>query len=441
MLNALDKGRQTLDFLLEDFSADCINVPRREQALLRALVFGVLRWRGRLDYIISHFSKTPFDKIDPIVLNILRLALFQIICLDRIPDSAAVNTAVELAKASGAPWVVGYVNAILRRAARDYQKVSWPDVEQAPVESLTVEKSFPEWIIRRWLHRYGPANTTNLCDSVNTIAPITIRTNTLRIARARLMEKLAEEAGQLQQTTYAPDGITIVDPAKSIPEFETFISGCFQVQDEAAQLVSLLLDPRPGETVLDACAGLGGKTGHIAQLMNNAGRVVALDVNAKKLQRLEVEMQRLGITIVSTRCYDIEAEFSRKQFAEFDRVLLDAPCSGLGVMRRNPDIKWRASKRNLSKYKTRQIRLLDNIAHLVKPSGILVYAVCSAEPEENEMVIEQFLKKHPEFVINRELGQLPDKLRIIAGSPGVFKTYPMLSQMDGFFAIRFQKNR
>jgi 16S rRNA (cytosine967-C5)-methyltransferase len=439
ILNVLDKGQQTLDFLLEDVSFRHEDAPQREQALLRALVFGVLRWRGRLDYIVSHFSKTAFDKIDPIILNVLRLALFQIICLDRIPDSAAVNTAVELAKASSAPWVAGFVNALLRRAAREYQKVPWPDIEKAPVAGLAVEKSFPEWIIRRWLHRYGPTNTTNLCDSVNTIAPITVRTNTLRTSPVRLMENLAEEAGQVQQTIYAPDGIMIVDPAKSIPELTAFKSGCFQVQDEAAQLVSLLLAPLPGERVLDACAGLGGKTGHIAQLMNNAGSVVALDVNAKKLQRLEIEMQRLGITIVSTHRCDIEAKSSPDQFGGFDRVLLDAPCSGLGVMRRNPDIKWRAAKRNLLKYKTRQIRLLDNISRLVKPSGILVYAVCSAEPEENEMVIEQFLKKNPEFVINKDLGQMPDKLRTAAESPGVFKTYPMLSQMDGFFAIRLKK--
>lgn len=439
MLNALDKGPQTLDFLLDDFSTDNTDAPQREQSLLRALVFGVLRWRGRLDYIISHFSKTRFDKIDPVVLNVLRLALFQIIYLDRIPESAAVNTAVELAKATGAPWVVGYVNALLRKAAREYRSVSWPDVEQTPIKGLAVEKSFPEWIIRRWLHRYGPANTANLCDSVNSIAPITVRTNTLRISPERLLEKLAAEAGQVQKTPYAPDGIMIVDPASSIPEFEAFKSGCFQVQDEAAQLVSLLLDPRPDQTVLDACAGLGGKTGHIAQLMKNSGKVVALDVNAKKLQRLESEMQRLGITIVSSHRHNIEEGISRGQFTGFDRVLLDAPCSGLGVMRRNPDIKWCTSKRNLVKFETRQIRLLENISHLVKPSGILVYAVCSPEPEENEMVIEGFLKKHPEFDINKGFGQLPDKLCTMADSPGVFKTYPLLSQMDGFFAIRLQK--
>jgi 16S rRNA (cytosine967-C5)-methyltransferase len=148
----------------------------------------------------------------------------------------------------------------------------------------------------------------------------------------------------------------------------------------------------------------------------------------------------LGITIVSSHCFNIETGVSPEQFSEFDRVLLDAPCSGLGVMRRNPDIKWQTSKRNLSKYKSRQIRLLENISHLVKPSGILVYAVCSPEPEENEMVIMEFLKRHPEFVINKGFGQLPDKLCTTADSPGVLKTYPLLNQMDGFFAIRLQKN-
>ena len=440
MLNALDKGQRTLDALLWDVSADNSNVPRRELALLRALVFGVLRWRGRLDQIISQFSTTRFDKINPIVLNLLRLALFQIIYLDRIPNSAAVNTAVDMAKANAAPWVAGYVNALLRRAARDYQQVSVPDAGQNPVVSLGVEKSFPEWIIRKWLHRYGQADTASLCDSINSIAPTTVRANTLRISRDLLLEKLSAEAGQVQATEFAPDGITLVDPDVSIPEFGAFKSGFFQVQDEAAQLVSLLLDPQSGEAVLDACAGLGGKTGHIAQLMNNAGNIVALDISEKKLQRLEAEMQRLGITIVSGRCFNLEKAPPSEQFTVFDRVLLDAPCTGLGVMRRNPDIKWRTSKKNFSKYRRRQIRLLDNTAGLVKPSGIFVYAVCSPEPEENEMVVEEFLKKHPEFVIDKRFGKLPDKICTMAPMPGVFKTYPLLSRMDGFFAVRLQKN-
>jgi len=438
-LNTLDKGQRTLDSILQDYFADDVATSKRDRGLLQALVYGVLRWKGRLDFIICHFSSTRFDRIDPKVLNILRLALFQIIYLDRIPNSAAVNTAVEMTKASGAPWVVGYVNALLRKTSRQYQEVSFPDTAKNMIAAMAAAKSFPEWIIYRWLNRYGLKNTAVLCDAVNTIPPVTVRTNTLKTSPQELIKVLAKEAEQIKQTPYSPDGITFVNPATSIPELSAFKAGWFQVQDEAAQLVSLFLNPRPGETVLDACAGLGGKTGHIAQLMKNEGAVVAIDLNEKKLLRLESEMQRLGISIVSTLCHNLEHSFHQPQPTGFDRILLDAPCSGLGVMRRNPDIKWQTSKRNLTKYKTRQLCLLDNLAHRIKPGGILVYAVCSPEPEENEEVINEFLKKHNEFVIDRHSGNLPEKMRSVTASEGFFKTFPNLSQMDGFFSVRLQR--
>ena len=439
ILNTLDKGHHTLDSILEDYSATVALGSRQDRALFQALVYGVLRWRGRLDYMISHFSSTRFNKINPNVLNILRLALFQIIYLDLVPVSAAVNTAVDLAKASGAPWVVGYVNALLRKAARQYQNVSLPDLKQNAVAAITVQKSFPAWIIRKWVNRYGSDNTALLCDSLNIIPPITVRSNTLKASRGQLVEALNSEADQIEPTFYAPDGITFINPATSIPELSAFKAGWFQVQDEAAQLVSLLLNPQPGDTVLDACAGLGGKTGHIAQLMKNDGDLVALDVSESKLLRLKTDMQRLGISIVSVLIHNLERKLLRDLLPGFDRILLDAPCSGLGVMRRNPDIKWRSSKRNLTKYKTRQLRLLENLCHLVKPSGILVYAVCSPEPEENEAVVNEFLENHDEFVISKRFGQLPDALCAMADVPGVFKTFPHLKQMDGFYAVRLQR--
>jgi 16S rRNA (cytosine967-C5)-methyltransferase len=218
-----------------------------------------------------------------------------------------------------------------------------------------------------------------------------------------------------------------------------FKAGWFQVQDEAAQLVSILLDPQPGEAVLDACAGLGGKTGHIAQLMKNKGVLIALDVNESKLLRLKTDMRRLGISILATLGLNLEQQWPRNQPQSFDRVLLDAPCSGLGVLRRNPDIKWRSSKKNLKKFYARQLRLMEKASRLVKPCGILVYAVCSPEPEENEMVINDFLKNHHEFVISKEFGGLPENLRSIAGEPGVLKTFPHLRQMDGFYSVRLQR--
>jgi len=439
ILNTLDKGQQTLDLILEkNFNAVSAG-SRQDRALYQALVYGVLRWRGRLDYVISHFSTTRFNKIDPKVLNILRLALFQIMYLDRVPDSAAVNTAVDLAKASGAPWVTGYVNALLRKAARKYQGISYADQQQTSIATMAIQKSFPEWLIRKWVNRYGSKDTAALCDSLNSIPPLTARANTLKASRDQLIEALDQEAECLQPTRFAPDGITFVNPAASIPELSAFKQGWFQVQDEAAQLVSLLLDPQPGETVLDACAGLGGKTGHIAQLMRNNGVLVAIDNSDSKLARLKNEMRRLGVAIVSAVHHNLEQTLPRDRLPGFHRILLDAPCSGLGVIRRNPDIKWRASKRNLTRYKIRQLGLLNNVCRWLKPSGILVYAVCSPEPEENEEVLNEFLNNHEDFDISKVFGQLPDTVDADAVEPGVFRSFPHLMQMDGFYAVRLQR--
>ena len=435
-LNTLDQGRDTLDNIMEAAFADDAGVSKRDRAFIQALVFGVLRWRGRLDFIIRHFSSTRFDKIDPTVLNILRMALFQIIYLDRVPQSAAVNTAVQLAKTSVAPWVVGFVNAVLRKAARNYQALALPAVEKNAITATATAKSFPEWIIRRWAKRYGLDATTALCDALNTIPAITVRTNRLKTSPLDLVKSLAGEAEQIKPTLCSPDGINFVSPVTSIPGLSAFKPGWFQVQDEAAQLVALLLNPQPGETVLDACAGLGGKTGHIAQLMKNEGSIVALDINAAKLVRLESEMQRLGISIVKTFRQDLEINNLQPKLNQFDRILLDAPCSGLGVMRRNPDIKWRTLKKNLAIYNGRQLALLHNSSLLVKPSGILVYAVCSPEPEENEDVVNEFLKKHAEFVIDKEVEGLPAKMLSIQAANGWFKTFPHFSYMDGFSFIR-----
>lgn len=439
ILNRLEAGHLTLDAVMEDALAEMTATPRRERALLQALVYGVLRWKARLDYIISRFSRTRLDKIDPRVLNILRLGLFQIIYLDRIPDSAAVNTAVNLARTAGAPWAAGFVNALLRKAARQHQAVVFPDLKADPVAALAAGGSFPPWLIKKWLQRYGLEKTRRLCEAVNAIAPIAVRTNRLKTTPLELMQSLAAEARQVKQTLFYPDGITFEHPAVPIAQLQAFKAGWFQVQDEAAQLISLLLDPQPGETVLDACAGLGGKTGHIAQLMENKGTLIALDLDADKLKRLESEMQRLAVAIVATRACDLEASPVQLEPNTFDRVLLDAPCSGLGVMRRHPDIKWRANRKNLAPFQRRQLKLLQNVCRLVKPGGILVYAVCSPEPEENEGVINAFLKKNTEFDIDNDYGKLPERICARAVSAGCLQTYPDFNQMDGFFAVRLKR--
>ncbi|UCF94093.1 MAG: 16S rRNA (cytosine(967)-C(5))-methyltransferase RsmB [Desulfobacterales bacterium] len=439
ILNALETGRQTLDHLLEEACSANVRFAQRDRALLNALVYGVLRWRGRLDFIIAKFSQTPPRKIDSQVLNILRLGLFQIIYLDRVPDSAAVNTSVELTKSMAAPWVSGFVNALLRRAARDHRRVAFPKSDDDPVTALAAGKSFPPWLVERWLKRFTPAQVGSFCDALNTIPPTTLRTNTLRTSRAKLLQALAGEVATIEPTAFAPDGLCCYQPKTPVPKLKGFADGWFQVQDEAAQLVSLFFNPQPGDTVLDACAGLGGKTGHIAQLMQDRGTITALDHNSQKLRQLRLEMQRLGLSSVSTCPHDLDNPWGQPPAPRFDGILLDAPCSGLGTMRRNPDVKWASGKQNLRRYQTRQLKFLDRLAPLAKPSGIMVYAVCSTEPEETHEVVQAFLKKRPEFAIDTSLGELPPKALTAVDAQGYFRTFPFLNTMDGFFAVRLRR--
>lgn len=441
ILNVLDKGHPTLDRLLDDVLFQHTHISRKDRAFIQALVFGVLRWKKRLDWVIAYFSKTPFDKIDTKVLNILRLGLFQIIYLNKIPVSAAVNTSVEMAKSVSAPYVVRYVNGLLRNAVRDYQKVPFPDIDSDTVTALATQKSFPEWLIERWLVRFGLEETERLCNAINTIPPITVRCNSLLTDRSNLMTVLENDCKRVRSTDFSPEGVFFIHPKNPIPAITAFKSGLFQVQDEAAQLVTFILNPKPGEIVLDACAGLGGKTGHIAQMMKNHGRVIALDKDEKKFIKLNSEMHRLGISIVKTCTHDLTYPLHRENFPKFDRILLDAPCSGLGVLRRNPDTKWRSSKQIFSGLRKKQSLFLGRLSQFVKPRGILVYVVCSMEPEENESVIKEFLNKHTEFAIEKNPAGLPDKARSLVTENGYFKTFPHIHNMDGFFSVCLKRKK
>ena len=438
VLNRLDSGNKTLDRLLDDYFAGKDILPKRERALFYALLYGVLRWRGRLDWIISHFSRTPVDKIDPKVLNLLRLGLFQITNLDKVPPSAAVNTSVEMAKSVAAPWVVGFVNANLRKMAREHKNVPFPEIDSRPLPALAAIKSFPEWLIKRWLKRFGVNETVALCDAINMIPPITLRTNTLKSDRQGLVDALVNDAEEIRKTDHAPDGVCLRHPQKPIAEMLSFQQGWFHVQDEAAQLVVSLVDPQPGERILDACAGFGGKTGHLAQLMKNRGEIIALDDDDCKLQQTGSEMSRLGVTIVKTLNHDLSGILTRARVGMFDRVLVDAPCSGLGVIRRNPDSKWSSSEEELKRMGARQVQFLEKLEGLVKPAGVLAYSVCSTEPEENEDVIKAFLNNHENFVIDDEPGGLPCEARGCLDR-GYFKTFPHRNSMDGFFSVRLRR--
>ncbi len=439
ILNLLDREHHTLDHEIERAFDQNRSFSRRDRAFIHALVYGVLRWRAHIDWIVDHFSKTRFDKIDPRVLNVLRLGLIQILFLDKIPTSAAVDTSVQLTKSFAAPWVAGFVNAVLRKSATEYERIDFPDPQKQPLLTLAVKKSFPEWLIRRWVNRFGARETIALCDAINKIPPITIRTNTLTATRAQLIQSLQHQAHEILPTPYAPEGITLTGPSVPIQELDAFVKGWFQVQDEASQMVTSLLGPQPGETVLDACAGLGGKTGHMAQLMQNRGCIVAMDRDGAKLIKLSREMQRLGSMIVQTRIHDLNHALSPDLIDFFDRILLDAPCSGLGVLRRNPDIKWKRKEADLAACQKKQVAFLDSLANSVKPGGVVVFAVCSMEPEETDHVVTEFLKRHSSFIMDRDAADFGPQTNPVIDEKGYLRTYPHLNNTDGFFAVSLKR--
>jgi len=439
VLNLLETSNLTLDSLLSQAFEQRPKLIQPDRALANELVFGVLRWRGRLDWVVRHLSNTPIHKIDPSVLNTLRLGLYQILFLSRIPVSAAVNDSVELAKEKAPLWVVRFVNAVLRTAADRAKNLPLPDERDDPVAAISVRESHPPWMVRRWLDRLGMEETTKLCRANNQIPPVTVRTNTLQISRERLRSSLMAHVREMNPTRFAPEGLALRGLEQPFAEMPPFCHGWFQVQDEAAQLIAHLLDPKPGETILDACAGFGGKTGHTAQLMNNSGAIKAMDQHAWKLRSLETSMKRLGISTVTTWHHDLTSPVPEDLEGVFNRILLDAPCSGLGVIRRNPDTKWKKQKEDLTRFHDRQLGFLACLAPLVKRGGWLVYCVCSLEPEEGDGVVEDFLKSHGDFAICRSPSRLPEMDNHFFDGSGMFRTVPQEHSMDGFFAVRLQR--
>ena len=435
VLLGCQKKHTTLDQSLAHAEKALAALSQKDRNLTHALVFGTLRNRARLDHIIQTFSKIPLEKMDAKVIHILRLGLFQLFFMDRIPDFAAINTSVELTKKRAGKRAAGFVNAVLRSALRGGMP-PLPSMEKNPASHMALAHSMPSWLVERWLTAYGPKKTQTLCRHINEIPPVTLRVNTLKTYVTDLMEKLSRAGHGPTPARHAPHALHLHNPG-AIDQLPGYREGEFQIQDEAAQLTGLLLDPQPGETILDACAGLGGKTCHLAQLMDNQGQITAMDLDSKKLANLREEAQRLGITMVSTRTYDLKGATIKDFPHFFDRVLLDAPCSGLGVMRRNPDTKGRRRLGDVQRLAGQQKKLLNAAANLVRPGGLLVFAVCSCEPEENLEAIQAFLKKRKDFVLDTEFSLPPFQELPMDGH--LLRTYPEAAHMDGFFAARLKR--
>ncbi len=410
----------------------------RERALLTELVYGVVRWQGRLDWHIDQLSRVKPDRIAPPVRILLRLALYQILFLDRIPAHAAVNEAVKIARATQPPFLTGFVNGILREAIRVGEDWKWPSMTENPAEYLAVTTSHPLWVAQRSIHELGFEEATRFLSTNNEVAPLVFRVNTMKTTAEQMAAKLRDIGIPGGPSPFLPDSIRVTGPRMDPFRLPGFRAGWFQVQDEASQLVSHILAPRPGERILDLCAGFGVKTTHVGILMGNEGEIVALDEAAWKLEELRENACRQGIDIIRVHPGDA-LQIQPARLGTFDRILLDAPCSGFGTLRRNPDIRWRRHVKDPYRFSLLQQKLLRHAALFVKEGGILVYATCTTFAEENEAVATQFLRTHPGWMPVPVEDSLPEECHSLCEN-GCFRSWPHRHAIDGFFAAKFQRN-
>jgi 16S rRNA (cytosine967-C5)-methyltransferase len=389
--------------------------------------------------VIRHFSKIPFEKIEIKTLQILRLGLYQILFLSKTPASAAVNEAVELAKGLRGKGGAGFVNAILRSTIRQKNEIAYPEINEDAALHLSVLQSHPLWLVRRWVREMGVEETLRVCMFNNRISSLTLRNNRLRIDRKDLIEKLRDKQFKPVATTYSEEGIVLKDPPPT-SELPFMKEGLYIIQDEASQLVTSILDPKPAEQILDACAAPGGKTTHMAQKMENRGEIDALDLSKGKLDPIEESCQRLGIRIIRTIKGNAAKPLPIPLGMKYDRILADVPCSGFGTLRRNPDLKWRRGEKDIERLRELQFSILGNVSVYLKKGGILVYSTCTVFHEENEDVVEKFLGGHPEFELDQMNRFLPEKFHPFV-QKSYFKTFPPRDEMDGFFAARLIRKR
>lgn len=448
VLERVDRGSAYADLALHHALARS-DAGAAERGLATELVSGSLRWRGRLDYVLARALDRPLDQLDPPVANVLRLAAYQLLFADRIPDRAAVDQAVRSARAAGAARAAGLVNAVLRRVAREHASVVFPALATDPVAHLVHALSLPPWIAERALARFGPDGAAAFALASNRPPALCVRTNPLRSDPASLQEALRPRFPDAAPGRFAPGALRLGhggDPARD----PAFGEGRFTVQDEASQLVVELLDPRPGESILDTCAAPGTKTTAIAERLGEAGNVLALDRNPRRLGLVERDAQRLGLNRVCVLARDATAELTDlprfddtpgdRAPARFDRVLVDAPCSGLGTLRRNPDARWRLSADDPARLAGIQSAILDRAAQTLGPGGCLVYSTCTWLPEENEAVIDRFVAEHESFrILSRS--ELPAAVAPFVDERGFMRCLPQLHDTDGFFAARLERTR
>ncbi len=422
------------DLVINQYFSKNKHINEGEIKLITEIVYGTIRWKEKLRYCLNLFLSHEIKnkKVELILL----IGIYQILHLNSIPDYAAINETVELASIKFDKKIKNLVNALLRQISRNKENLDFPDQKTDTSRFMSVNYSYPQWLIDKWIDSYGTKAAKNMCISLNEHCRATIRVNQNVTERDTMIELISSDC-KPEKTKYSNVGIHIDNQYKIINS-NLYKDGYFSIQDESSQIVSLILDPKAGQTVLDACGAPGTKTNHIAELMKNKGTIICCDINNKRLRLVSNDTKRLGSTIVQTINADAkDLTFNYK--IKFDKILVDAPCSGLGTIKKNPDLKWNKNMDDINNLSSIQIGILNNVSRLVKTGGIVVYSVCTLMKEENEQVCEEFLHTNKNFNIDNNLPMKYEKINRLLDRNGYFSSLKYLDHMDGFFIARFRK--
>ena len=429
LLNSQKTGKY-IDRLLSE-ALGSLDMPSRDKKFLMELVKGVTRMQGLLNFYLVEMSDGRVTNLPLPIKYIIFIGMYQLIYMDSVPPYAALNESVELSKRLKDQKMAGLVNAVLRNFQRRKDEIDEKIESLPPGKRLSVKYSHPEWVIRRWLSRFGISDTEELCSFNNSVPVITVRQNMLLDDHPRLDSALSEENQNISASKFTntyfnlPRGFDVF-------QWDAIIEGEVTVQDVSAGLSVLLLDPRVGETVIDMCAGPGGKTGAIAERMNDEGRVIAVDSDKYRLSLVEKQAERLKLRSVEF----IEGDGTNIALPMADRILVDTPCSGTGVFAKRSDIRWRKSEKDIEELSSLQTQLLMNASRYLKKNGILVYSTCTMEPEENSDVIRKFLKEHENFKVDDAANFVEESLT----EAGAVATYPFKHYIDGSYSVRLLKS-
>jgi len=408
-------------------------VSKKDIGLLTEIVYGTLQRRATLDYFLSPFIKNK--KIEQWVVVLLRMSIYQMVYLDRVPDRAVLFEAVEIAKKRGHKGISSMVNGVLRSVQR--QGIPSFETIEDPIERLAIETSHPLWLVTRWVEQFGTETTRKMCE-VNLLPPEqSARVNTTLTSVPDLLTRLAEEGVEATKGVLSPDAIIIAKG--NLAHSNSYKEGYLTIQDESSMLVARALGIVEGDHVLDSCAAPGGKTTHIAELLQNTGSVTSIDLHQHKVKLINDQVDRLQLKNVTTRALDSRNVGDVYEKETFEKILVDAPCSGLGVIRRKPDIKYTKKITDIENLKVTQLSILDSVAPLLKKGGYLVYSTCTIDQEENDRVVEQFLNNHPDFELDRDLqNRLPEEVQPFVMN-GCVQIFPHYFGTDGFFIASLRK--